>query len=128
MVFPIFNCRLKADGRSAPAEIIQPEPGLNIVCDRECELRKKRWPPGAVIRGRDGKTKGVVERLVQIRPPENRHLPDVGGDVQKNYAVAFVNTNLSRAQMKIGLGRIVRCEDAAVDKVGVLRTSIEVTS
>src|SRR5438874_4311024 len=61
LIFPIFNCRLQADGWSAPAKIIQPEPGLNIVCDRKSDLRQKRWSPRAVIRGRDGKTKCVVE-------------------------------------------------------------------
>src|SRR4030095_17019325 len=120
LVFPIFNCRFKTDGWSAPAEIIQPEPGLNIVCDRERDLRKKRWSPGAVIRGRDGKTKRVIERLVEIRPPKHRHLPDVGRDVQKNYAIVLVNTNLPGAQVKIGLRRIVRRENAAIDKVRVL--------
>src|SRR6266404_4023332 len=119
-VFPIFNCRLKTDGWSAPAEIIQPEPGLNIVCDRERDLRKKRWSPGAVICGGDGKTKRVVERLVEIRKPKHRHLPDVCGDVQKDYAIALVNTNLVGVQVKIGLRRIVRRESAALDKVGVV--------
>ena len=120
LVFPIFNCRLKTDGWPSPAEIIQPEPGLNIVCDRERDLREERWSPGAVIRGRDGKTKRVVERLVEIRPPKHRHLPDVGGDVQKDYAIVLVNTNLVGAQAKIGLRRIVRRESAALDKIGVV--------
>ena len=58
--------------------------------------------------------------MVKIRPPEHRHLSHVCRDVQKNYAVVFVNTNLAGAQMKIGLGRIMRGEDAAIDEVGVL--------
>src|SRR6476660_737441 len=119
-VFPIFNCRLKTDGWSAPAEIIQPEPGVNSVCYRERDLRKKRWSPSAVIRGRDCKTKRVVERLVEIRKPKHRHLPDVCGDVQKDYAILVIKPNLVGVQVKIGLRRIVRRESAALDEIGIV--------
>jgi hypothetical protein len=39
LVFPIFNCRVQTDGWASPAKIIQPEAGLNIVCDWERDLR-----------------------------------------------------------------------------------------
>jgi hypothetical protein len=58
--------------------------------------------------------------LVEIRPPKHRYPPDVGGDVQEDYAIVLVNTNLPGAQVKIRLGRIVRRENAALDKVGVV--------
>src|SRR4029079_3265197 len=38
VVFAIFNCRFKTDGCSAPAEVIQPDTGLDIVRDRERDL------------------------------------------------------------------------------------------
>ena len=57
LVFPVFNCRLKTDGRPSPAEIIQPDPGLNVVCDRERDLSEERWSPGAVD------TAGEMEKL-----------------------------------------------------------------
>ena len=119
-VFPIFDCGLKADRGSTPSEIIQPEPGLNIVCDRESDLREKRWSPRAVIRGRDRKAKCVVERLVQIRPPEDGDLPHVGSDVEKNHPVFLVNTNLSCPQMKVGFRRIVRREVAAFYEISIV--------
>src|SRR4029077_9417034 len=119
-VFAIFNCRLETDGGSSSAKIIQSEPGLNIVGDRERNLRKKRWSPSAVIRRRDGKTKRVVERLVEIWKPKHRHLPDVCGDVQKDYAILVVKPNLAGVQAKIGLRRIMRCERAALDEIGIV--------
>src|SRR4029077_14436145 len=99
LVFPIFNCRLKTDGWPSPTKIIQPEPALNVVCDREVHLSEKRWSPGAVVSRRNGKTKCVVQRLVQIRPPKHRHLPDVCGHVHENHPVMLVDTDLARAQM-----------------------------
>src|SRR5262249_48931539 len=120
LVFPITNCRLETDGWSPPAEIIEPEPSFNIVCNWEHDLCEKRWSPDAVIRGRDGKTERVVERLVQIWPPKHRHSADVGGHVQKNHAIALVNTHLSGTHVKIGFRRIVGREVAALDEISIV--------
>src|SRR4029077_13188720 len=95
-------------------------PGFDIVCDWKIDLRKKRWSPSAVKRGRDGKTKRVVERLVEIRKPKHRHLSDVCSDVQKDYAILVVKPNLTGVQAKIGPRRIVRRENAALDKIGII--------
>src|SRR5215510_5711176 len=73
-ILPILNRRLEPDSWSAPAEIIQPKSRLDIVRDREIDLREKRWSPSAVIRWRDGKAKRVIERLVKVWPPKYRHL------------------------------------------------------
>src|SRR5262245_32241673 len=65
VVFSVFNCGLKTNGGTTPAEIIQSNPRFNMVCNWKGDLCEKRWSPSAVIRRRNGKTKRIVERLVQ---------------------------------------------------------------
>src|SRR5229473_3339811 len=80
-VLSVINVRIKPDRGAAASAIIQSKPAFNIVGDWKCELRQKGRSPGAQVSRRDGKTEGVVERLIQVRPPKDRNFSDVEGDV-----------------------------------------------
>src|SRR5437762_6143045 len=105
LVLAIFDAGIKANGHATQAPIIEPNPALDIVGDRERDLGENRRSPRAQIGWCDRKAKRVIERLIQVRPPKNRHLPDIQRDVSKNHAVFIIYANRSRLQMKIGLDR-----------------------
>ena len=121
-VLSVINVRIKPDRGAAASAIIQSKSAFNIVGDWKCELRQKGRSPGAQVSRRDGKTEGVVERLIHVRPPKDWNFSDVEGDVLKNDVVVFINSHRSCAQVKIGVRRIVRRECTIFDAIHVRRS------
>src|SRR5581483_10432776 len=105
---PILNIGIETDGDAAPHAIIEPQASADIIPYRKRHLRQQRWSPRAQIRRRNGEAKSVIESLVNVRPPEKRHVADVKRDILENDILIFVNTDGARAHVKVRLRRIVR--------------------
>ena len=93
--------------------------------DWKCDLSQERWAPRTKISGRNREAECVVERLIQVRPPENGNVSDIKGDVLKNDVVIFVNADRPRVQMKIRSGRIVRRKRRVFDAVNIVRRFVD---
>src|SRR5205823_5075343 len=102
-VVEVIHSRIQAHGYTASASIIEPEPPLNVVRDWEGHLSEQRRSPCTKICWRNHEAKCLVERLVKIGPPKNRHFSHIHGYVLENHAIVLVNTDRSGLEMEVGL-------------------------
>ena len=115
VVFTVIHLRIKPDGRAASRPVIQPHPTFDFIGDWKRDLAQERWPPGTQISRRDTETKGIVQRLIEVGPPENGDLANIKGHVLENDAIVLVNSDFVSVEMKIRIGRIISGEIAVLD-------------
>src|SRR5690242_7530528 len=115
VVFSVIHLRIKSDGRAASRPVIQPHPAFDFIGDWKRDLAQERRSPGAQVSGRDTETEGIVQRLIEIGPPEDGDLANIKSYVLENHAIVLVNARFVCVEMKIGIGRIICREIAILD-------------
>ena len=76
-VADVFEVPLSFVLDPATGAIIELYRAGDFLADRESDLAKERRPPRAEIGRRDHVAERLIQRLIHIRPPKNRHLSDV---------------------------------------------------